>query len=75
METRQVLFFCDAVHPGTCWRCMNGCVSRTNSETRNLLLQMTTLAINIIEARDRDVDIIDMLSVATNIGFFLYLQI
>ncbi len=25
-------FFCNAMHPGTCRHCVNGCVSRTNSE-------------------------------------------
>ncbi len=29
LETRQVMFFCDAMHPGTCRHCENGCLSRT----------------------------------------------
>ncbi len=34
LETQQVLFFCDAMHPGTCRHCKNGCVSRTAQKTQ-----------------------------------------
>ncbi len=57
LETWQVLFFCDAMRPGTCRHCKNGCVSRTNSEksalsisiaqTEEFLLQLTTVTISI----------------------------
>ncbi len=37
LETRQVLFFCDAMHPGTCRHCTLGCMSRTTQKTHLFL--------------------------------------
>ncbi len=34
LETRQELFFCDAMHPGTCRHCKNSRVSRTTHKTQ-----------------------------------------
>ncbi len=34
LETRQVLFFCDAMHPGTYGHCRNSSVSRTTQKTQ-----------------------------------------
>ncbi len=55
LKTQQVLFFCDAMDPGTCRHSKNGCVSRTTQKIqlslsishklRNLLLQLTAITI------------------------------
>ncbi len=41
LETQQVLFFSDAMHPGRCRHCKNGCVSRTNSENSDFSVNIT----------------------------------
>ncbi len=37
LETQQVLFFCDVMHPGTCRHCKNACVSETTQKTQRSL--------------------------------------